>query len=94
MLLDLMGGQNIHTMGVIDGNKGLDGHNDRPKDHLFDTVGKQVTELSLDDVKGGDDESEEGKVVDKIESLCMNCHADVSGRKVTVSKIKQLNIEN
>jgi zinc finger protein len=38
---------------------------------LFETVGAQVAETAKD---AGDDEP---KVVDEIESLCMNCHADV-----------------
>jgi zinc finger protein len=40
---------------------------------LFADMGQKVAEASRE---GADDE--EYKVVDEIESLCMNCHADVS----------------
>lgn len=44
---------------------------------LFAAIGKQVLGLKLDD----DEESTEDdrvKIVDEIESLCMNCHENVS----------------
>jgi len=40
---------------------------------LFADMGQKVTDASRDGV--GEDET---KVVDEIESLCMNCHEDVS----------------
>lgn len=44
---------------------------------LFAAIGKQVLGLKLgDEVKTADDELV--KVVDEIESLCMNCQEDVS----------------
>ena len=47
------------------------------EDHLFKTVGRQVEGLSLDGVETTHDDSTGVEVVDKIESLCMNCHEDV-----------------
>ena len=44
---------------------------ENPDKPLFETVGAQVAETAKD----ADDD--EPKVVDEIESLCMNCHADV-----------------
>ena len=44
---------------------------------LFAAIGKQVLGLSLgDDEKPTEDDRV--KVVDEIESLCMNCHENVS----------------
>ena len=44
---------------------------------LFAAIGKQVLGLNLeDDEKPAEDDRV--KVVDEIESLCMNCHEDVS----------------
>jgi zinc finger protein len=40
---------------------------------LFADMGQKVADASREGV-----EDEEYKVVDEIESLCMNCHADVS----------------
>jgi zinc finger protein len=40
---------------------------------LFADMGQKVADASREGV-----EEEEYKVVDEIESLCMNCHADVS----------------
>ena len=41
---------------------------------MFETVGKQVRGINLDEENEGDDGP---KVVDEIESLCMNCHKNV-----------------
>jgi zinc finger protein len=40
---------------------------------LFEDMGKKVAEASAQEA-----DSDGTKVVDVIESLCMNCHADVS----------------
>lgn len=40
---------------------------------LFEDMGRKVAEASA-----RDDDVEGSKVVDVIESLCMNCHEDVS----------------
>ena len=44
---------------------------------LFAAIGKQVLGLSLEDDENSS-EDDRVKVVDEIESLCMNCHEDVS----------------
>jgi zinc finger protein len=40
---------------------------------LFEDMGRKVAETSAQD-----DDGEGSKIVDVIESLCMNCHEDVS----------------
>lgn len=60
-----------------------DGHSDDPKDEvaqMFQTVGNQVENLIIAG-NGGDNGDEGPKVVDEIESLCMNCGENVS-RKI------------
>lgn len=44
-------------------------------DHLFAPLTERVAETTLTDTSGGSDES---RVVEEIESLCMQCHEDVS----------------
>ena len=44
---------------------------------LFSAIGKQVLGLQLDDEQEVT-EDERVKIVDEIESLCMNCHENVS----------------
>lgn len=41
---------------------------------LFEDMGRQVEGMKNSTEAGDDDQ----RVVDEIESLCMNCHADVS----------------
>lgn len=56
-----------------------DGGNSRTKD-VFQSVGKQIDQLTLeneDGSAGGGEGNDEPKVVDEIESLCMNCGRDV-----------------
>lgn len=43
------------------------------KKDLFEDMGRQVEGMNAS-TEDGDDQ----RVVDEIESLCMNCHADVS----------------
>ena len=43
------------------------------QDEIFRTVGKQVEGLRLN----RDDEDKESKLVEEIESLCMNCEENV-----------------
>ena len=61
---------------------------DEREEDLFTTIGRRVERLEIDEtinVKRGSneagadgDERAEAKVVDKIESLCMNCEENVS----------------
>ena len=60
---------------------------DEREEDLFTAIGKRVQDLEIDDtarVKRFDEENEteddraEAKVVDKIESLCMNCEDNVN----------------
>ena len=61
---------------------------DEREDDLFTAIGKRVQSLDIDehvniertnDEGGGDvDDRAEAKVTDVIESLCMNCHKNVS----------------
>lgn len=44
---------------------------------LFAAIGKQVLGLNLGDDEEPD-EDDRVKIVDEIESLCMNCHENVS----------------
>lgn len=56
-----------------------DGGNCRAKD-VFQSVGEQIDQLTLqneDGSAGGGKGNDEPKVVDEIESLCMNCGRDV-----------------
>ena len=48
----------------------------RTQDEVFRTVGKQVEGLRLN----RDDEDEEPKLLEEIESLCMNCEENVRHR--------------
>lgn len=52
-------------------------HRSLAKD-LFEDMGRKVAEASAQ--QDGDDDT---KVVDEIESLCMNCHENVSWRAAT-----------
>jgi len=63
-------------------------------DDYFESIGKKAATLSdsknapqaqADDVE--DDGAGEQKLVDEIESLCMNCHANVSRCEIIVWKI-------
>lgn len=67
----------------------VDGSNvrDEREDDLFTAIGKRVQDLEIDDttrLNRLDEDNEEGderaeaRVVDKIESLCMNCQDNVS----------------
>ncbi len=59
--------------------KSEDGGNSRAKD-VFQSVGDQIDLLNLtgeDGSAGGENGNEESKVVDEIESLCMNCEKNV-----------------
>lgn len=59
--------------------KSEDGGNSRAKD-VFQSVGEQIDQLTLqneDGSSGGGKGNDEPKVVDEIESLCMNCGRDV-----------------
>lgn len=60
--------------------KSADGGNSRAKD-VFQSVGEQIDQLTLrkneDGSVGGGNGNDEPKVVDEIESLCMNCGRDV-----------------
>lgn len=53
---------------------------DAPQD-LFEDVGKKVQALDLGqretEVSPGKDDGEDQRVVDEIESLCMECHENV-----------------
>ena len=61
---------------------------DEREDDLFTAIGKRVESLQINDTvnvkRSGEDVSEneddraEAKVMDKIESLCMNCEENVS----------------
>ena len=56
---------------------------------MFETVGKQVRGINLDE----DDEGDEGpKVVDEIESLCMNCHKNVSRSTIALVRASLMRI--
>ena len=52
-------------------------------DDFFESLGKKAQNLSVNDQKNGVaangtlESDEDQKVVDEIESLCMNCHANV-----------------
>lgn len=59
--------------------KSEDGGKSRAQD-LFQSVGEQIDQLNLkneDSSAEGKKGSDEPKVVDEIESLCMNCGRDV-----------------
>lgn len=67
----------------IDGSK----VRDEREDDLFTAIGKRVQKMEIDDttrLKRLDEDNEDGderaeaRVVDKIESLCMNCQDNVS----------------
>ena len=62
------------------------------EDHLFKTVGRQVEGLSLDGVETTHDDSTGVEVVDKIESLCMNCHEDVRYTQAKPKTVMQLSV--
>lgn len=52
-------------------------------DDFFESIGKKAEQLTIDDKdKSGDQTAQvaddEQKVVDEIESLCMNCHENAS----------------
>lgn len=44
---------------------------------LFEDMGRKVESMKLNNQQDGPDT--ERKMLDEIESLCMNCHDDVSG---------------
>ena len=49
------------------------------KNDLFAAIGKQVLGLKLDGAEEDDvPEDDRVKIVDEIESLCMNCHENVT----------------
>lgn len=55
------------------------GGNSRAQD-VFQSVGQQIDQLTLkneDGTAGGEKGNDEPRVVDEIESLCMNCGSDV-----------------
>lgn len=59
--------------------KSEDGGNSRAQD-VFQSVGQQIDQLTLkneDGTAGGEKGNDEPRVVDEIESLCMNCGSDV-----------------
>lgn len=59
--------------------KSEDGGNSRAQD-VFQSVGEQIDQLTLKNEDGsaeGEKGNDEPKVVDEIESLCMNCGRDV-----------------
>lgn len=59
--------------------KSEDGGNSRAQD-VFQSVGEQIDQLTLkneDSSAEGEKGNDEPKVVDEIESLCMNCERDV-----------------
>lgn len=59
--------------------KSEDGGNSRDQD-IFQSVGEQIDQLTLkneDGSAGSENGIDEPKVVDEIESLCMNCGRDV-----------------
>ena len=51
--------------------------NDHKKNTVFEPVGQQVEGLDSNQPTTEDDAPDEGRLVDTIESLCMNCHEDV-----------------
>ena len=62
-------------------------YNDEREEDLFTAIGRRVQDLEIDDTakvkrfdegNQSEDERAEAKVVDKIESLCMNCEDNVS----------------
>ena len=66
--------------------EGSTSHDEREED-LFTAIGRRVQDLEIDDTakvkhfgEGNktEDDRAEAKVVDKIESLCMNCEDNVS----------------
>lgn len=66
--------------------EGSTSYEEREED-LFTAIGRRVQDLEIDDtarvkrLDGGDmteDDRAEAKVIDKIESLCMNCEDNVS----------------
>lgn len=52
-------------------------------DAHFESLGKQAEGLTISDANGeAEDSADEQKVVDEIESLCMNCHENVSAQSL------------
>lgn len=45
-------------------------------DDFFDSIGNKAQKV--EEKKNGEEEEDDQRVVDEIESLCMNCHANVS----------------
>ena len=52
-------------------------NNDHERNPIFEPVGKQVEGMNSDQPTTEDDAPDEGRLVDTIESLCMNCHENV-----------------
>ena len=59
---------------------------------LFRNVGKQVEDLSLEPgevssegLEDGHDAADNLKIVEEIESLCMNCHEDVRALQIPIT---------
>lgn len=48
---------------------------------LFNTIGEKAEQVAPAAVPNGTSDTEEEKVVEEIESLCMNCEENVSGLK-------------
>lgn len=70
--------------------KSAGGGNSRAKD-VFQSVGEQIDQLTLQNEDGsveGRNGNDEPKVVDEIESLCMNCGRDVRLRVETLYMIE------
>lgn len=69
-------------MSAPDGNPKPDG---KAFDDFFDSIGSKAEQVNSSKATDATvatpvEEEEEQKVVDEIESLCMNCHANVSNR--------------
>lgn len=62
-------------------------------DDYFESLGKKAQNLSTNDQKDGVatnstlESDEEQRVVDEIESLCMNCHENVSFAAIYINNI-------
>ena len=76
---------------------------DEREEDLFTTIGKRVERLEIDDtvnvkrgkneIGAGEDERAEAKVVDIIESLCMNCEENVGHPSLSNLAINNLPID-
>lgn len=62
-------------------------------DDYFESLGQKAQNLSANDQKDGAatnstlESDEEQRVVDEIESLCMNCHENVCSATITINNI-------